>query len=287
MFVTSQKHHLNFLKHIVFGLFFLFLLVSNAISQTAARVELEAWLINGGQRLDDGVEWRIFNPTVDQTGSLPLLGSAIGGSSQFEFAPGEYIVHATYGHASAVRKISVSPTGGKEIFIFNAGGLKLNAVAGFDTPILPSLLRFDVFDQKIDARGRRQLIARNVKPSEIVPFPEGTYHVVSKYGNLNAEVRADIRVKAGQVTNAQMVQRAARVTLRLVREADGDALANTAWSVLNESGDLITESTSAFPNIVLSEGNYSAIAKNNDKIFSKDFVIKAGIDRDVEVLVEG
>ena len=125
-----------------------------------------------------------------------------------------------------------------------------------------------------------------IKPNEIVPFPEGTYHVVSYFGNLNAQIRADLRVKAGQVTTAQLAHRAARITLRLVRSAGGDALANTAWSVLNESGDLITESTSAFPNIVLSEGNYTAIAKNNETIYSHDFIVHAGSSQDVEVLTD-
>ena len=64
-------------------------------------------------------------------------------------------------------------------------------------------------------------------------------------------------------------------------------MADTKWSVITESGELISESTSAFPRFVLLEGTYTAIARNNDKIYSQDFTVQAGVNRDVEVLVEG
>ena len=149
------------------------------------------------------------------------------------------------------------------------------------------MLRFDVYEDEPDARGERKLVARRVLPGQIIPFPEGTYHVVSTLGNLNAEIRADVRVQAGQLTRAKLQHRAARITLRLVRTAGGDAIANTQWTVINESGDLITESTSAFPRMVLLEGNYTAIAKNGDNVYSHDFRVRSGFNRDVEVLVEG
>lgn len=243
-------------------------------------------LIKGGPVISQGVEWRIFSTKLGKDSKFPLLATSADNNSSFNMSPGVYMVHAAYGHASAIRKIEISQDSVAEPFILNAGGLSLSAVAGDNVPIPKSLLRFDIYDHKISDRGNRRLIARNVLPDKIVPFPAGTYHVVSKYGMLNAEVRADLRVRAGKVTNGELVHRAARITLRLVRETGSDALANTRWSVLNESGDLISESTSAFPNIVLLEGSYSAIAKNDDTIYSLDFLVRAGRDQDVEVIAQ-
>ncbi len=251
------------------------------------QVTLMAELVQDGVPVEKGLEWRIFGPAVTAEGNLPLLASATGGTKTFNMTAGQYLAHVAYGHASAIRKLEIGPNSSQEVFILNAGGMQLSAVAGEDTPIANSLLRFDVYEQKPDERGERKLIARKVLPGEIIPFQEGTYHVVSQFGDLNAEIRADIRVTAGKVTKAELKHRAARVTLRLVRSTGGDALANTQWSVLNESGDLITESTSAFPRIVLSEGNYTAIAKNGERIYSNDFTVIPGINRDVEVLVAG
>lgn len=273
---------------------FLFALLS-ALSQpaiaqertaAAARVTFEARMTDDGPAVDSGVEWRVFGTKISEDGRLPLLAEAQGGTRSFDMTPGEYFVHAAYGYAGAVRRVVVDGAEDHEVFTFNAGALQLNGVTADDVRISAGLLRFDVYSKQADERGERQLIARNIRPGEIVPFHAGTYHVVSQYGRLNAEVRADLRVEAGKVTQATIQHRAARMTLRLVRTAGGDAIANTAWSVITESGDIITESSSAFPTFVLSEGNYTAIAKNNDKIYSQDFRVITGVDKDIEVMAE-
>ena len=76
---------------------------------------------------------------------------------------------------------------------------------------------------------------------------KGTYHVVSNYGDGNAVMRYDIRVQAGKLTDARINHRAAAITLKLVGETGGEAIANTAWSVLTPGGDVIKESIGAFP----------------------------------------
>jgi len=265
---------------------FMLILAGNASAQTH-RVTFSAQLVPDGVTVENGVEWRVFGALIGTDGKLPLHATANGGTKTFIMSPGQYLVHAAYGNASAVRKVEIGPESGTEYFILNAGGMQLSAVAGVDTPISANLLRFDVFEREAGPRGIRKLVAQRVLPGQILPFQEGIYHVVSSFGSLNAEIRADIRVTAGKVTKAQLKHRAARITLRLVRNSGGDALANTKWSVLNESGDLITESTSAFPRMVLSEGTYTAIAKNGDRIYSEDFTVIPGVNRDVEVLLEG
>ena len=81
--------------------------------------------------------------------------------------------------------------------------------------------------------------------------------------------------------------RAAKLTLKLVSEAGGEAIADTAWSILTSSGDVVSESVGAFPTLVLAEGSYTAVARNKDKIYQRDFAVKAGVNTDVEVLLNG
>ena len=96
--------------------------------------------------------------------------------------------------------------------------------------------------------------------------PEGTYHIVSNYGDSNAVVRSDIRVQAGKLTDVTVTHRAAVITLKLVSERGGEALANTNWSVLTPGGDVIKESIGAFPrSVILAEGDYRAIARNEGR----------------------
>ena len=247
---------------------------------------VEAHLSADEQPIDAGLKWRIFKSTPDENGELNLLAKANGGTKSFKMSKGDYIIHVAYGYASVVRRVKITEEDNAQVFILNAGGLQLEAITSPDGPISSSRLRFDVFGEKADDRGIRPLIARNVRPMKIIPFAQGTYHVVSRYGRLNVETRADLRVQAGKLTQATMQHRAALVSFRLVRKAGSDAIANTSWSILSESGDVIIESTSIFPSLVLAEGNYTAIARNNEKIYSHDFKVNSGLNRDIEVLTE-
>ncbi|MFK7903129.1 MAG: hypothetical protein AB8B49_09850 [Nitratireductor sp.] len=292
MFLASTKSKLtNAIKSVALAMSIVFLCLglvgSFAIAQeNTFRIKFNAILLEGGPQLKKGVEWRVFGTTLGENGKFPMLAESTDGTNSFKMSPGIYMVHASYGHASAIKKVEVIASNSEEIFNLNAGGLSLSAIAGQDVPIPKNLLRFDVYEQAVNDVGQRRLIASRAVPDTIIPFPAGTYHVVSQFGNLNAEVRADLRVRAGKVTNGELAHRAARLTLRLVRQGGGNALANTHWSVLNESGDLITESTSAFPNIVLSEGRYTAIARNATLIYSQDFTVRAGFNQDVEVIAQ-
>ncbi|RVA61859.1 hypothetical protein EN916_37245, partial [Mesorhizobium sp. M7A.F.Ca.CA.001.11.2.1] len=74
------------------------------------------------------------------------------------------------------------------------------------------------------------------------------------------------------------------ITMKLVRETGGEAIADTSWSLLNESGDPIKETVGAFASMVLAEGDYTIIAKNRDRIYQKDFTVVAGQNQEIEVL---
>jgi hypothetical protein len=119
---------------------------------------------------------------------------------------------------------------------------------------------------------------------ELVVVPEGTYYIVSNYGDGNAVVRSDIRVQAGKLTDVAVNHRAAVITLKLVTNTGGEALANTEWTVLTPGGDVIKESTGAFPKVILAEGEYRAIARNETKTFEREFKVTTGVDGEIEVL---
>ena len=169
--------------------------------------------------------------------------------------------------------------------VLNAGGLMLNAELPGGLRIPAKKLRFSIYDATEDITGERKLIIPNVTPNSVVRLNAGTYHVVSTYGAVNAVIRSDIRVQAGKLTTATVEHRAAQLTLKLVREHGGEAIADTQWSILTDAGDMVRESVAAFASVVLAEGNYTAIAKNKDRIFQRDFEVVAGRNQDVEVLV--
>lgn len=251
-------------------------------------VQVEAALTEEGEPLKYGLTWRIFHPIPGPDGKLPLLASAEGGSAQFEFEPGDYFIHVAFGRAGVTKKLTVPKDGPmeKQRMVLEAGGLVLNAVSGIDARIPAGQLRFNIYkaDESID--GEQQLVVEDVKSDTIVRLNAGTYHIVSEYGAVNAVIRSDIRVEAGKLTEAVIQHRAAQLTLKLVAEPNGEAIADTAWSILTSGGDVVSESVGAFPTIVLAEGEYTAIARNKTKVYQRDFTVVAGQNSDVEVLLE-
>jgi hypothetical protein len=246
---------------------------------------LEARLTADGEALGDGVKWRIFGDAPGADGKLPLLGEASGGVVYLKLEPGTYFIHAAYGRAGTVRRVSVTgPTGG-QVVVLNAGGLRLLALNGRDQPLPKGEAVFDIYAPDEGGAYERSLLIANAPPGKVIGLTAGVYHVVSRYGSANAQVRADIRVDAGKLTEATIYQKAARLTLKLVQVRGGEALADTAWSVLSANGETVVASVGAFPQVVLAAGEYKAIARHAGKTYEATFTVEAAADRDVEVLL--
>jgi len=143
---------------------------------------------------------------------------------------------------------------------------------------------FEIYRGSQFDTGERPPVASKVAPGDVVILPEGTYYVVSNYGDSNAVVRSDIRVQTAKLTDVVISHRAAAITLKLVANRGGEALANTEWTVLTPGGDVIKEATGAFPRVVLAEGEYRAIARNEGKTFEHGFKVTTGVDSEIEVL---
>src|SRR5262249_35044365 len=87
-----------------------------------------------------------------------------------------------------------------------------------------------------------------------------------------------------KLTDATINHRAAIITLKLVNERGGEARADTQWSVLTPGGDVVKESIGAFPRVILAEGEYRAIARNDNRTYESEFRVVAGVDRGAGVM---
>jgi hypothetical protein len=54
--------------------------------------------------------------------------------------------------------------------------------------------------------------------------------------------------------------------------------------VLTPGGDVIKESIGAFPRVILAEGDYRVVARNENKTYQREFKVITGVDGEVEVL---
>ena len=227
--------------------------------------------------------WRVYNAKADTNGNFKLVKEDKSPAPTLVLPAGAYIVHVGFGLATAVKPVDLRGSTVREEFDLPAGGLRIEGKVG-DVRIPGGQISFDVYKGSQFEAGDRRPIAEHVMTSGVVVVPEGTYYIVSNYGDANSVVRSDIRVQAGKLTDITVTHRAAAITLKLVTDRGGEALANTAWSVLTPGGDVIKESIGAFPRVILAEGEYRAIARNEGKVYEREFKVVTGVDGDVEVL---
>jgi hypothetical protein len=230
-----------------------------------------------------GLTWRIYEDRPDATQLTPLAKSTTANPT-IALKPGAYIVHVSYGFAGASKRLTVAAAPLVDRLTVSAGALQLSGVIG-DTPISPARLSFSVF-VPVGNNSEGRLVTANAKARELIRLPEGTYHVVSTFGESNAIMRADLKVDSGRITEATLNHRAATVTLKLVGAAGGEAFAGTAFSVLTPGGDVIREAIGAFPSLTLAEGDYVLIARHEGQVYTREFKVESGLDRDVEVLAK-
>ena len=250
---------------------------SQAVLSLTARYGKDLPVVNSG------LVWRVFSDRPDETGTFKLIREERGATPNIVLTPGSYVVHVTLGLVSAVRPVTLKAETDRESFLLPAGGLRIEGRVG-TTKIPQNQISFSIFKGSQFEGAERAAVVPNVAAGDVVLVPEGTYYIVSNYGDANAIVRTDIRVQAGKLTDVVISHRAAVITLKLVSDKGGEALANTAWSVITPGGDVIKESIGAFPRVVLSEGEYRAIAKNEGKVFERPFKVVNGVDGEVEVV---
>lgn len=245
---------------------------------------LMAKLTRDSQPLNDNLIWRIYSETTNADGRLQLIATSKGGDAEFRLDPGAYMIHTSYGYAQATNRIVIGKEVLSKMVTLNAGGIKFDATLPDGAPLESGPVTFDIYSREFDQRGERDLIASSVKPGSIIRLNADTYHIVSRYGDANAEIRADIQVLPGKLTEATIFHKAADITLKLVNERGGEAIANTTWSVLSPGGDVVVEATGAFPDFVLAAGEYEAVARNNGRTYLHTFTVEPGADREVEVV---
>ena len=246
------------------------------------QVSLSARITPEGAPIPQGLVWRVFDAEPEADGELALVAKAEAEDPVVELSPGQYVVHVAYGRAQTSETVTVAPGQQSIEMVLGAGALRLNAAITGDTPIPLELLRFDIFTD--DEESSRGLLADDVAGNEIVTLNSGTYHVVSYFGDVNATVRADLRVEPGQLTDATLYHHASQISFKMVSEEGGEAIADVEWTVQTPDGTTVFTNLGAFPSTVLAEGDYVVLAKLGDNVYNREFQVQPGPPREIEVL---
>lgn len=257
---------------------------TNLPTPTAAAqpVLLQSLIAEDGAIVPEGVSWRVFSTVADSQGQLELVGRSEQSTASLQLPPGEYLLHAAFGHAQISDTMVVEEGSNTKTVILDAGGLVLSSKVSGDFPIAPARLQYDIYSSGLD--DERVAVVRNLAPNEIVHLNAGVYSVESRWGDVNATVRADIRIEPGELTEATLFHKASLINLKLVSVSGGEAIADVEWTITDSIGSPVFTFFGAFPSMVLSEGEYNILAKLGDNVFNRRFEVKAGAAREIEVL---
>ncbi len=245
-----------------------------------------ALLTDPGAPINSSLSWRVFERKAGDDGLHKLVTSSEDAAPKLPLLPGDYLVNVAYGKAYLTRAIKVE-TGrpARELFVLNAGGLRINAQTAGGQPIAAGAVVNEIYSEERDQAGSRALVATGIKPGVILRLNAGLYHVKSTYGDANGVVQGDISIEAGRLTELTLSHEAASVTLKLVTESGGEALADTQWRILTTEGSLVRESVGALPTHILAPGRYNVEASRGGEKYAEVFEVESGIARTVEVVV--
>lgn len=287
---------------VVLAFFCLNPLQKTARAQTTSggNLTLSATLTASSKPLTSGVRWRIYADTVKDDGTRALLAQSDIAAPSFKLDPGTYYVHVAFGLSGVSKRITIDQKPLIDRIVLNAGALILSPIIG-TTPLAANKVSMTIYVPE-KSNSEAKVVASNIKPGDIVPVPEGRYHLKSVYldtvgvgaldaklgepATTNSVVAADINVQSGKITDVTLRHRAATLTLKLVNKAGGEALANTSFTVLTPGGDVIRELIGAFPSLVLAEGDYVAIARHDSKTYQGEFQVQSAFDHDIEIIAK-
>jgi hypothetical protein len=261
-------------------------LATAALAQVGARTGLMTLRATYGERggeIAGDLVWRIYAVNGTEA-SLQLKLEQPRPS--IALPAGNYAIHVSHGLATAIRQVTLTETGIIAAIPVNAGSLAVTGhLGGPERPLPMHRQRLRLFiPTPNNSEGR--LVTDNLRPGTQLRLPEGTYHLVSTYSGSNSVVRTDVRIDTGKTTEAVVNHRAATMTLKLVRERGGAALAGAQWTIETPGGDVVAEALGAFPSVDIAEGSYNVTARHNDREYRGQMVVEGGVDRDFEIVVE-
>ncbi len=231
-----------------------------------------------------GLVWRVFT-IGDGNTPAKLIQTRREPIPTVRLNPGRYVINAAFGRAHLTQVVDVANRARQNVsFVLNAGGLRVvtKVVGG---GIAKDTARYDIFSDERDQSGKRLRVISNARPGLITRLNSGIYHIVSRLGDANALVSAEVAVEAGKLTEAVVSHEAAKVTFKLVKTEAGEAHADTQWIIMTKAGDIIKESAGALPTHVLAPGTYNVSARRAGQDYSRSFAVRSGENVEVEVLM--
>jgi len=274
--------------------------ISGEITITAGKVTKKVFNLNAGlavfaanfdeagQAVNSGLRWDVYSVEKDLDGKRAFFNGNYETKPRFMLPQGKYYVVAKRGNAYLARDIEVSA--GKrtdELFVLNAGLMRLSAVLADGKETVAKGMRWDVYSVDKNLEGKRQYFNGNYEATPAFTFNKGKFFVVAKLGSAIKSV--EVEINSGKLTETIVNLNAGQVKL-VAKAKDGKTVSEgLRWDVYSADQDLdgnrknFGGNYEAAPIFTLPSGKYLVVVKVGGASANFDLSVNPGDSKRVDV----
>jgi hypothetical protein len=264
-----------------------YLVAEDVVAAGKESLRLRARITAATDPIARPIAWTVHRVDDSAEDKWPLVGERSAAEALFDLAPGQYVVRAGYGAIKAAKVVVVQPRQQVDVtFILNAGGLRVVPALAFLDPPEGANAKHWVFEAADGDRSSRRLFAETDRPGEVIRLNAGTYHLVSRFGDANAVVEADVTVRPGMLTEVEINHKAGIVHLGFARHDTDGPPKTVQWQINDSNGAVIMRADGARISQILAPGAYIAAVDYGGRKFEAKFEIDIGETREVNITGE-
>jgi Ca-activated chloride channel family protein len=244
-----------------------------------------------GQPVKDGMRWDVYSADKDLDGKRAHIAGTYDTQGRFTLPAAKYLVVAKRGNAILSRELEIAAgKRNEELFVMNAGLVKLSAVLTNGKDVLGKGMRWDVYSIDKDLEGKRKHYAGTYDAAPIFTFNEGKYLVVAKSGSAVRE--EEIEIKAGKRAEPVLDLNAGIVKLIAKASTGNEVSSGVRWDVYSAEKDLegkrqtIVGSYDAAPIFTLGSGKYLVVVKVGEATSDYELDVQPGDSKQVDVSMQ-
>lgn len=243
----------------------------------------EAVPAEGGQPLDKGLRWDVYEAKADVNGKRKHVSGNYDAVPIFKLNAGSYLIVVKWGNAVATKEFDVSSVDDRasHTIVLDAGVLKLDAVLTEGQDPVTKGMSWDVYEAAQDLDGKRKHVRGTYDAMPSLFLNSGKYFVVAKWGV--AVASGEVTISAGQRTGQKFVLDAGLAVFEPVYDEDGQPVKKgMRWDVYSVDKDLegkrkhFIGTYDTIPQFKLPAGSYHVVAKVGTAVLAREVDVSAG-----------
>lgn len=245
----------------------------------ASGLKAHAILLEGGEILQKGLSWRIFDkpPTGNARQSLAYSHEA---EPTFHLPPGTYSLMVTLEETSMEQEVIVEEGKGTEVtVILGAGILVATARLSENNPLIEKGLDWRLMSP-VDSEGDRRQVTFSYESKTHLVAPAGKYLLTAKHGDSFAQ--QEVELVAGKTVEVALTFGAGILMPVAIMNEGGDPVSGSLdWRLLSMPDAegkraQVTHSYDKEPVLKVASGEYLLQLTRGSAVTEEDVVIAAG-----------